>query len=90
MTKQEIINMGGRALSHKLQLNNTPTKNCSDCVACADCVGCNKCSFCYGCSSCINCKWCVECSNLRGREYCIGNVQFNREEFIEILNKIRK
>lgn len=39
---------------------------------------CNNSSFLF---ACINCNECIACVNLRSRSYCIGNVQYSKEDY---------
>ncbi len=45
---------------------------------------CSESMFLYDCRNCINCFGCV---NLRNKSYCIYNVQYTREEYLEFIQK---
>lgn len=47
---------------------------------CQYCVNCSHCNFCLNCENCTNCFGCV---NLIGKNYCIFNEQYAKEEYIE-------
>ncbi len=52
------------------------SKNCRDCI---------DCSFMYDCRNCSNC---FMCWNLRGKSYCIENIQYTKEEYEEKMKSI--
>ena len=52
------------------------SKNCRDCI---------ESSFLYDCR---NCSHCFMCWNLRGKSYCIENVQYTKEEYEEKMKEI--
>lgn len=69
-------------------------KNCICCFKCIDCVDCiclKNSVDCINCSSsnflkeCKNCECCVRCQNLEDKKYCIDNIQYTKEDF---LNKL--
>jgi hypothetical protein len=60
------------------------------CYECSDCIKCFKCMFSEKLQDCIevlfsfdmkNCQNCILSSNGRNLNYCIENVQYNKEEF---------
>lgn len=66
------------------------------CFSCVDCFNCNNLKYSNDCNSCIdsyflmncrNCQNCFGCVNLRNKNYCIENVQYTREEYLDKLNK---
>ncbi len=70
---------------------------CELCYECIDCengykliysqesVNCRDSSFLY---SCYNCSNCVGCVNLRNAEFCIENVQYSKEEYLEKIKEL--
>jgi len=48
---------------------------------------CLDCSFLFNCLGCSNCFGCV---NLRNQKYCIFNKQYEKEEYFEMVEKIKK
>lgn len=68
--------------------------NCEKSYACGDCHHSFKlfyskhsrdCIDSYFLYDCRNCQNCFMCWNLRGKSYCIENVQYTREEYLEKL-----
>lgn len=57
---------------------------CVDCFGCYGCIGLDSCShltesaYCFDCHNCQNILFCW---NLRGKKFCIGNVQYTPEEY---------
>jgi hypothetical protein len=60
------------------------------CYECSNCIKCFKCLFSEQLQDCIevlfsfdmkNCQNCIFCTNGRNLNYCIENVQYNKEEF---------
>ncbi len=60
------------------------------CYECSDCRKCFKCLFSEKLQDCIdvlfsfdmkNCQNCILCTNGRNLNYCIENIQYNKEEF---------
>jgi len=47
-------------------------------MRCQYCVNCAHCTFCLNCENCTNCFGCV---NLIGKNYCIFNEQYSKEEY---------
>lgn len=63
-----------------------------ECAWCA--LDCQLCRFCFWCLQsrellycwhCIGCKNCFACAGLRGKEYCILNKQYSREEYDKLV-----
>jgi len=44
-------------------------------------VDCEECSAIYFCKNCLNCSDCIGCVNLRNKKFCIGNIQYSKEEY---------
>jgi len=42
----------------------------------------------YFLNNCIGCQDCIGCINLRNKKYCILNVQYSKDDYIEIKNKL--
>ncbi|MCC6323362.1 hypothetical protein IT400_01070 [Candidatus Nomurabacteria bacterium] len=40
--------------------------------------------------NCHNCKYCFGCTGIRNKQYCILNKQYTKEEYIELLPKIKE
>jgi hypothetical protein len=67
----------------------TKCELCYECVDCENCYGlkhsqestnCRTSDFLYGCH---NLSDCIGCVNLRNKEYCIFNIQYSKEEYLE-------
>ena len=67
------------------------------CFSCLNCINSYKlfysrdskdCIDSYFLFDCRNCQNCFMCSNLRGKSYCIENVQYTKEEYNEKLKSI--
>jgi len=57
--------------------------NSMDCYGCSftwDSKNCNDCHFITDCTGCSNC---IMCSNLKNKSYCINNVQYSKEDYLE-------
>lgn len=57
--------------------------HCSDCYRVfwsKQCIGCTDSYFLYDCR---NCSHCLGCTNLRNKQYCIFNEQYNKEDYVE-------
>ena len=70
------------------------SQNCYQCVDLDNCTNlfysntskrCSDSYFLENCRDCNNCIWCV---NLRSKEYCILNKQYNQKEYEKIKNEI--
>lgn len=71
-----------------------------DSELCYESIGINKCYrtfFSEECDACVdvwfsrncyNCTNCVGCANLRGASYCIFNVKYSKEEYVEKLKEL--
>lgn len=46
------------------------------------CVDCEDCSDMYFSKNCVGCSDCIGCVNLRGKKYCIFNMQYSKEEYL--------
>ncbi len=72
----------------------------TDCELCYECINCENCyntrfsqdssncrdsSFVYACRNCSNCVGCV---NLVNQEYCIWNVKYSKEEYLEKIKEL--
>lgn len=81
-------------------LNCTDCFEVVSCELCYECIDCNKCyktkfsqeclecrdsSFLYACRNCSNCVGCV---NLVNQEYCIFNVKYSKEEYLQKLKDL--
>ena len=51
------------------------------------CVGSKECEYSLMCKNCSNCFACI---GLKNRQYCIFNKQYEKEEYFEMLEKIKK
>lgn len=57
-----------------------------DCVntnASTYCIGCVDCYACFGSYDLAGCQHCIGCSLLRNKSYCIDNIQYTKEEYME-------
>lgn len=68
---------------------------CHECIQCYDCYGlrnaqymdnCTDCAFCFDCKGCKDCLLCI---NQRGKQYCIMNEQFSKEDYEKRLKELR-
>ncbi|MEI8129941.1 MAG: hypothetical protein WCG55_00345 [bacterium] len=71
-------------ISHAFSLDNcyecTYSFNCFELYFSRNCRDCMNSRFLYDCRNCSNCTMCW---NLRGKQYCIENVQYSKEEYFE-------
>lgn len=73
--------------------------NCYKCALCVDCIDCSESynlaycekthtsrdgKFLYDCK---NCQDCFACWGLRGKQYCILNRQYSKEEYAKLISK---
>ena len=61
---------------------------CYECITigdksykCAFCIDSWNIQDCYYCDTCINSKHCFACIGLNGKEYCIFNIQYGKEDY---------
>ena len=68
---------------------------CYECISCENCYNtrfsqeskdCRDSMFVYACRNCSNCVGCV---NLVNQEYCIWNVKYTKEEYLEKLKDLK-
>jgi hypothetical protein len=77
-------------------MNVIGSEICYECVDCEKCYNSKwlqACSICHDCEfgfDLRNCRHCFACVGLRGEEYCIGNVQMPKDEYMKTLNSLRK
>jgi len=57
-------------------------------TACMDCDSCSNCSYCYFCHNCEGLTECMFCFNAKSLRYAIGNVQYPKEEYLKLKQKI--
>ena len=71
---------------------------CELCYECIDCIKCFKTKFSQDSTecrdsmflyACRNCSDCVGCVNLVNKEYCIWNMQYSKEEYLEKLKELK-
>lgn len=60
------------------------SSNCHFCLRVYE--GSRDCEYCWFLQNCSNCFGCV---SLRHKEYCIFNIQYSKEDYFEILKKIK-
>ncbi len=86
----EFIYYSKWIISCKSCLDCYQIEKCEYCYECQYCVNLYKSSFCFLCyesSDCLfsyrlkNCQNCMFCTHLRGKQYCIFNEQFTKEEY---------
>lgn len=51
------------------------------------CVGSKECEYSFMCKNCTNCFGCI---GLKNAQYCVFNKQYAKEEYINLVNKIKK
>ena len=61
-------------------------KHCQNIYFTHDCW--NACEHLYYCISCKKCKHCFMCSGLIGKEYCIFNKQYTKEEYFKLVDTL--
>ncbi|MDH4358697.1 MAG: hypothetical protein OEV37_01960 [Candidatus Berkelbacteria bacterium] len=54
------------------------------------CSGVLNSSFLYYCENCHNCRDCFGCVGLRGKQFCVFNKQYSKEEYEQLVEKIIK
>jgi hypothetical protein len=63
------------------------SEGCYECTGCMDCYNLNFSRYSYNCANswflldCHGCKDCFGCSNLKQKQYCIGNEQYSKEDY---------
>lgn len=92
IAKTEGIYYGYRVVESKdsMDVSHVYTLDqCYDCTFCfhsynlyfsQNCHNCIDSSFLYDCRNCTDCFMCF---NLRGKQYCIENIQYTKEEYFE-------
>lgn len=72
--------------------------SCELCYECVNCERCYRCQYgyllrdcrdCWFSFDCRNCSDCVLCWNIRNKRYCIKNVQYTKEEYLQKLEEMR-
>ena len=54
---------------------------------CYICIGSKECEYSFMCKNCTNC---FGCSGLNNSQYCILNKQYTKEQYFEMVNKIKE
>ncbi len=74
---------------HKTEFSyqNVYCKESSKLFYSLNCESCVDSYFLYDCRGCINC---IGCTNLRNKSYCIFNKQYTKEEYEELIPKIKQ
>jgi hypothetical protein len=75
---------------------NIECKNCEECSDLEGCINCYKsweCGDCLSCAysnNCYDCSFCLFCSYQRDQKYMIGDKQYSKQKFFQIvaLNKL--
>lgn len=65
--------------------------SCANCVSCFDVQYAELCSNCSDSrflSNCIDCSDCYQCVNLKHKQYCIGNIQYSKDEYESRMKEI--
>ncbi len=60
-------------------------QQCHMCRFCIDIKNCCDCAFCIDCLSCRNCAF---CSNMRNKEFCIFNKQYDKEGYEQTMQSL--
>ncbi len=60
-------------------------ENFYHCMYCQESKDIADCSYCFDCENCSFCIWCVW---LRGKQYCIFNKQYTKQEYLSKLEKV--
>lgn len=51
---------------------------------------CDNCSDCKYCTHCEGCQHCYDCHGLKNKQYCVGNKQYSKEKYEEIIKNHQK
>lgn len=76
--------------------NVVESEICYECVDCETCYNCKWLQACSNCQDCTfgfdnkNCKNCFACVGLRGKEYCIGNVQMTKDQYLKAVEDLKR
>jgi hypothetical protein len=78
-------------------IDNNRVKECELCFECVDCVRCYELKYSQDCENCndsaflkncIGCKRCFMCSNMKNKEYCVYNQQYDQETYEKLINSL--
>jgi hypothetical protein len=81
----------------KVCVDNYRIKECELCFECVDCIKCYALKYsqdCENCSdsaflkNCIGCRHCFMCSNMKNKEYCIYNQQYDQQTYEKLINSL--
>mgnify|MGYP003418631156 FL=1 len=95
--KTENLMYGYRAVDTKDSIDISHVYTLDNCYDCTFSFNSYNLAFSRNCRDCLdsrflfdcrNCKDCFMCWNLRGKQYCIENVQYTKEEYLEEMQKI--
>jgi len=95
--KTENLLYGYRAIDTKDSIDVSHIFNLDQCYDCTYCFGSYNLFFSKNCRDCIesaflfdcrNCSYCFMCSNIRGKSYCIENIQYTKEEYEEKMKAV--
>ncbi len=96
IARSENLSYGYRAFDTKDSIDISHVFNLDNCYECTytfnsfnvlfsrNCRDCMDSQFLYDCRNCTNCTMCW---NLRGKQYCIENKQYSKEEYVEKLKE---
>ena len=59
--------------------------NCHHCFNSQYIVNCKQCSDCIECYNLIWCSFCYQCYDLQNQQYCINNIVYSKEEYMQKL-----
>ncbi len=94
IAKAENLSYGYRVFETKDSFDISHAFNLDNCYECTYSFSSFGLSFCRNCRDCMNsqflydcrnCSNCTMCWNLRGKQYCIENVQYSKEDYFEKL-----
>lgn len=92
IVKSENLSYGYRVVETKDSFDISHAFNLDNCYECTYSFSSFGLAFCRNCRDCMNsqfmydcrnCSNCTMCWNLRGKQYCIENVQYTKEEYFE-------
>lgn len=70
--------------------NSIRLDNSANSSSCYEVVWCKKVSRCFYVNNCYDMFECMFCNNISSKKYCIGNMQFEKEEYMKIKDMVIK
>lgn len=97
IAKCENVYYGYRVVESKDSIDLSHVYTLDQCYDCTFCFHCYNLLFSFNCHNCLDstflydCRNCTDCFmsfNLRGKQYCIENVQYTKEDYFEKMKSI--